>query len=343
MPDDLSRLQEAINVAITNQQPMRIAGHGSKSFQYPGDASAPLLATSDHTGVVEYRPEELVVTVRAGTSLAELKHVVSEHGQMWACDPPEFGGRGTVGGAIASGWCGPGRPWHGSLRDSLLGVELLNGFGEQLRFGGKVIKNVAGFDISRLLAGSNGTLGVILSASLKLLPAPESTRSVAVPCTESESAQLVTQYSRKTSSLTGTCFFSDILYLRFAGVAAAVEDDVLSFDSSSEVDPKFWDELRDHVLPFFADERPLWRVSLERGASYQGENATQNTEYLAEWNGSLVWLKTESTNRPTISIAPNIVRDFRNVKYENPISTKYASRLKHSFDPKKIFNPGVVL
>ena len=160
MHDDTSRLREAVAAALESHQPIRIAGSSSKSFLYSGDAAAPLLATSDHSGVVEYRPEELVITVRSGTSLSELKQVVAEHGQMWACDPPEFDGHGTVGGAIASGWCGPGRPWYGSVRDSLLGIELINGYGEVLRFGGKVIKNVAGFDVSRVLAGSNGTLGV---------------------------------------------------------------------------------------------------------------------------------------------------------------------------------------
>ena len=343
MLEDASPLIEAVNSALAQKQPVRITGEGSKSFLYSGDTTVPLLTISDHKGVIEYRPEELVITVRAGTRLSEFKEITAEHGQMWACDPPEFDGRGTVGGAIASGWCGPARPWHGSLRDSLLGVELINGRGEPLRFGGKVIKNVAGFDVSRLLAGSQGTLGVILSASLKLLPIPEHTRSVAVPCSSHESASIVSQFARKTSTLTGSCYLDGTLYLRFTGVAAAVVADMQDFASNNEIDPKFWRELRDHALPFFAVDNPLWRISFSRGVSYHSEVKDQSNEYLAEWNGSLLWCKTQNSVCPIISVNPCSVRSFRNIKHEPMQPSKYTLRLKHAFDPQKIFNPGVVL
>lgn len=343
MPEDISPLYEAVNTALTQNQPVRIIGVGSKSFLYSGDTTLPLLAVSDHKGVIEYRPEELVITVRAGTLLSEIDEITAEHGQMWACDPPKFDGRGTVGGAIACGWCGPGRPWYGSLRDSLLGVELINGFGELVRFGGKVIKNVAGFDVSRLMAGSQGTLGVILSASLKLLPLPEHTRSIAMTCSSPDAATLIAGYARQTSTLSGSCYVDGTLYLRFTGVAAAVAQDMRAFASEHEIDSKFWRELRDHMLPFFADDKPLWRISLGRGAWYGGEETDHDLDYLVEWNGSLLWGKTQNSVCPTISTHANSVRGFRNVEHEAKQQTKYALRLKHAFDPKQIFNPGVVL
>ncbi len=341
MHDDTSRLCEAVMEAVTQKRPVRIIGEGSKTFLYSGDKSTPLLETSDHNGVIEYRPEELVVTVRSGTPLSELRHVTGAHGQMWACDPPEFGGHGTVGGAIASGWCGPGRPWYGSVRDSLLGIELINGYGELLRFGGKVIKNVAGFDVSRLLAGSRGSLGVLLSASLKLHPRPEYTRTAAKSCNFREGSKVIAQYARKTSTLTGTCYFDDTLYLRFAGEKPAVDDDMREFASNEEIDPKFWFEIRDHSHPFFVDELPLWRVSLPRGTGYQKD--VSNNQSLAEWNGCLVWYKTPTPIRPSLKLKPSVMQSFRNIEHETSRSSKYAVRLKHAFDPQKIFNPGVLV
>ncbi|MCY3540989.1 MAG: glycolate oxidase subunit GlcE [Gammaproteobacteria bacterium] len=343
MPTESSPLQDAVNTAIGQNQQLRITGEGSKSFLYAGDTTIPLLPTSDHKGVIEYRPEELVITLRAGTKLSELREITAEHGQMWACDPPLFDGRGTVGGAIASAWCGPGRPWFGSVRDSLLGVEMINGYGELLRFGGKVIKNVAGFDVARLLAGSQGTLGVLLSASLKLLPIPEHTRSIATSLNSQESTSMISQYAKKTSTLSGTCYFDGQLYLRFTGVAAAVDHDMRAFESNEEIDPQFWLKLRDHTLPFFEDDQALWRVSLPRSTVFLGENTEDIEEFLAEWNGSLLWCKTKNSLRPTISAKPQSIRSFRNIKHEPSQSSKYAHRLKHAFDPKKIFNPGVVL
>lgn len=343
MSHDSSPLREAVNAALVQKQPLRITGEGSKSFLYAGDTTIPLLATSDHKGVIEYRPEELVITVRAGTKLSELREITAEHGQMWACDPPLFDGRGTVGGAIASGWCGPGRPWYGTIRDSLLGVELINGYGELLRFGGKVIKNVAGFDVSRLLAGSQGTLGVLLSASLKLLPVPEHCRAIATSLSAKESTSLIARYARKTSTLSGTCYFDGTLYLRFTGVAAAVDQDIQEFESHDEIDPQFWQRLRDHTLPFFTDDRALWRVSLSRNSLFHGADTDDLEEFLVEWNGSLLWCKTQNFVRPNISMKPHAIQSFRNVKHEVTQSSKYAHRLKHAFDPQEIFNPGVVL
>lgn len=336
-------MQDAVNAALVQKQALRITGEGSKSFLYSGDTTIPFLATSDHKGVIEYRPEELVITLRAGTKLSELREITAEHGQMWACDPPLFDGRGTVGGAIASGWCGPGRPWYGTVRDSLLGVEMINGYGEHLRFGGKVIKNVAGFDVARVLAGSQGTLGVLLSASLKLLPAPEHCRSIATSLNAQESTSLIARYTTKASTLSGTCYLDGKLYLRFTGFAAAVDQDMQAFASNDEIDPQFWQRLRDHTLPFFADDKALWRVSLSRNSLFHGDDKGELEEFLVEWNGSLLWYKTQNSVCPTVSVTPHSIRSFRNVKHEATQTSKYAHRLKHAFDPQEIFNPGVVL
>ena len=176
---DHSDLSEAFLQAVANAradgQRLSIVGSGSKSA-LTGDANsaeARLLSTVEHRGIVDYRPDELVVTVRTGTPLRELNQTLAREGQMLGCEPPEFRGLGTVGGVVAAGLAGPGRVWRGGVRDTVLGVEMINGQAERLRFGGQVMKNVAGFDISRLQAGAFGMLGLLLEVSLKVLPQPQ--------------------------------------------------------------------------------------------------------------------------------------------------------------------------
>ena len=170
MPDAVGHLAEAVRAAHADGQALRVVGSGSKGVA--ARAGEALLSVGEHTGIESYRPEELVVTVRAGTPLKELVAALSRNDQMVGFDPPRLRGSGTIGGAVAAGWCGPSAPWWGRLRDAVLGVEIINGLGEHLRFGGQVIKNVAGYDLSRLMAGSWGTLAVIVAVSLRVHPRP---------------------------------------------------------------------------------------------------------------------------------------------------------------------------
>ena len=337
--DDSDRLLEAVRDAREAHETLTILGHGSKSFLLPSRQGS-LLATTEHNGVLEYVPDELVITVRAGTTLAELEETVGVEGQMVASEPPRFSNRGTVGGAIAAGLSGPARPWYGSLRDSLLGVELINGRGERLQFGGKVIKNVAGFDVTRLMAGSFGTLGVLLSASLKLMPRPQSSMTISLECSEIDAHQLLLDLTRKPSSLSATCFHDNLLTLRFSGAASAVESDIRSFPQSTIADSDVWQKLRDQSHAFFDANQPLWRVSIERGSLFQNVN---QFSMLSEWGGSLVWLKTDSDETPDLHGSVGEATGFRNVPYRPRALAKYSARIKNAFDPQGIFNTGVVV
>ncbi|MEX5452570.1 glycolate oxidase subunit GlcE, partial [Stutzerimonas stutzeri] len=169
--DASALLLDQVNQALAAKTPLRIQGSGSKAFLGRA-AEGQLLDVREHRGIVSYDPTELVVTARAGTPLAELEATLDEAGQMLPCEPPHFGEGATVGGMIAAGLSGPRRPWSGSVRDFVLGSRVITGQGKHLRFGGEVMKNVAGYDLSRLMAGSFGCLGVLTEISLKVLPKP---------------------------------------------------------------------------------------------------------------------------------------------------------------------------
>ena len=337
--DDSAFLVGTIKGAATRGEPIAILGHGSKPRLIENDDIA-FLCTSDHTGIIDYRPDELVISARSGTPLEEMEKVVRAQGQMLPSDPPMFNKKGTVGGAIASGLSGPGRPWYGSTRDSLLGVEVVNGKGQRLNFGGKVIKNVAGFDITRLYAGSKGTLGLILSATFKLVPVPEQTLTVRVDCSDVDAFQVLESYSRRPTTLTGSCHHAGALYLRFAGATSAVQRETEELERGSLCSSFSWRELRDHLTSFFRDSSPLWRISLDRGNMYENTN---DLPVLAEWNGSLVWAKTPLESPPSVPSGVGQASPFRHLKVQPTSPLKYSARLKQAFDPYRIFEPKVIV
>ncbi len=339
--DQSARLQETVQSLIARNQSMLFVGHGSKRFLSNPNEDAVYIETADHSGVIDYHPDELVVTVRAGTPLKELQQVVGSHAQMLASDPPEYQGRGTVGGAVACGLSGPGRPWYGSLRDHILGIEVINGLGQRLKFGGQVIKNVAGFDVSRLFAGSMGTLGLILNVSFKLLPKPKCTRTIALSLSFTEAQRVMLDYVRRHSTLTGTCYSNERLYLRFSGATSAVKHNLSYHSGSEEVDPLFWESLRDHDLPFFTTEKPIWRVVLERGTSIPRDYS--NHELVSEWNGSLNWIKTDSSKSPILPENGSLIEAFKNLESRLGTPTKYGELIKEAFDSHRLFNPGIVV
>lgn len=341
--DDSERLITQVRSALERDRAVSIEGEASKAFLGPR-ADGELLSTRGHTGIIEYRPDELVVTARAGTLLSELDAALGAENQMLACDPPHFGGKGTLGGAIAAGFSGPARPWQGSVRDGLLGVELVNGYGERMQFGGQVMKNVAGYDVSRLMVGARGTLGLILSASLKVLPRPEYTRTAVVAVDRVEACGRSLNLLRKSFPISGSCYVDNHLHVRLSGNEAAVEDASETLGADLEVEESFWDQVRDHEHPFFQGNRPLWRVSLARGSSLHSENCQ---EQLVEWAGAQVWAYTDDAQSVIELGEGEHATPFRNVAADSskPIGTedKYVRRLKAAFDPQDIFNRGMVV
>ena len=334
--DDAPALVAAVGESVAAGTPLAIAGHGSKAFLGKAGANA-VLSTGSHVGIIDYRPSELVVTARAGTPLAELADALAAEGQMLPFDPPRFGGKGTLGGAIATGLAGPSRPWLGGVRDAVLGVEVVNGLGERLQFGGSVIKNVAGYDVSRLMVGARGTLGVILSASVRVLPLPDMEQTVVVDCDAAEAGRRTTAWLREPLPITATCFVGGRLRTRLAGHEAAVQAAATALDMQpDETGPAFWTSVRDHAHAFFAGADRLDRLTLPRGAACPHDDA------LIEWGGCQAWLR-----RPAEAPAGGTVARFRgpnsaaSASRASPALEKYQRRIKDAFDPQNLLNPGL--
>lgn len=345
----LDALVERVRDAGADGSPLRIVGRDTKAW-YGREGSGEPLSVAGHSGIVEYAPTELVITARAGTRLAELDAALAEHGQMLGFEPPACGGDATLGGAIATGLSGPARPWLGAARDFVLGVDLLNGRGEVLRFGGQVMKNVAGFDVSRLVTGALGALGVITRVSLRVLPRPavERTLTFAVPRAEAHARML--DLARRPWPLTAMAVDGDALRVRVAGSAAAVDDAVrrLAPDSVSETDP-FWTALREARLPA-PDDAPLWRLTLPPAAPDPalGEPAAP----LLDWGGAQRWLVADVDravlDRHCAAHGGHATQHRagtggqRDTVFAEPpeAQRRLLERVKRAFDPQGVLNPG---
>lgn len=340
MGDTADALVETVADCLQRGASLAIVGHGSKSNRQAlgGDT---VLCTAAHAGIIDYRPEELVVSARAGTPLADLTATLAENRQLLPFEPPQFSGRGTLGGAIASGLAGPARPWQGSVRDAVLGVEIVNGLGERLRFGGSVMKNVAGYDLSRLMTGARGTLGVILSASVRVLPSPQAEETWQRSCSATEANALCRQWARLPLPITATSWLNDTLSVRLSASPSAIASARQTMQLNTAGDPGLWPLLRDHEHAFFATAQRYRRLSLPRGNRFADERA------LVEWGGDQAWL-AESSEHPVSAACPTedgtLVTLFESdhaLPIAHPGAAKYASRLKQAFDPHGLLNPGL--
>lgn len=349
MADQIQMIQEQVLQARSNGQKLNIVGGGSKSFMgRQSDADASTLSLAEHTGVVEYHPVELVLTVRAGTTLKEIEAVLAEQGQCLHFEPPHFGDASTIGGTLACNLSGPARPWTGSVRDQVLGIRLLNGKGEHLRFGGQVMKNVAGYDVSRLQAGAMGTLGVITEISLKVMPKPAATVTLVREMAMDEVVEYMNRRAGEPKPITGACWVDGKVYLRLAGAKSAVEATAEKWGGEVMAEgDQFWREVQDMQHGFFDDpEAPLWRFSLDSTA----RTPKLDGPWMIDWVGSQRWYRGQaslSDLEPLARAAGGQVSLFRGgdrtaeVMQSQPEALKTIQRrVKHSFDPDGIFNPG---
>jgi glycolate oxidase FAD binding subunit len=373
LQDVIDQLAATIRDAAGKKRPLCVRGGGTKDF-YGGEARGDILDVTSCSGIVEYEPTELVITARAGTPLAEIESALHEHGQMLAFEPPHFGyvpsplppvppgvdeGNvvpaapekriATLGGCVAAGLSGPRRAYAGAARDFVLGVRLLDGKGDDLRFGGQVMKNVAGYDVSRLMAGALGTLGVLLEASLKVLPAPAMEATVRLACAEEEAIALMNEWAGKPLPVTATVFLGNDLSVRLSGARTAVEAAIRKIGGTN-VDPaqaeRFWVDIREQIAPYFADGLPLWRLAVKSATPRLDLPGKQ----LIEWGGALRWLRSDADAagvRAAAKAAGGHATLFRGGDKSGgvfqPLSEglmKIHRRLKATFDPAGILNPG---
>lgn len=345
-------LQERIRVALAAKTPLAIRGGGSKEF-YGNPIVGETLDVSGCAGIVDYDPTELVITVRAGTRLTEMEQVLRDAGQTLACEPPHFGPAATIGGSVATGLSGPRRPYGAALRDIVLGVRILDGTGEDLTFGGRVIKNVAGFDVARLMTGALGTLGVLTEISLKCVPVPKAETTLLIGGSANEAVARMNEWGGKPLPLSATCYHDGVLAVRLSGAEPAVAAAAGKLGGTIEPNgDAFWAGVREHTHPFFAAARqanlPLWRLSVGSTAPH----ADLGGEQLIEWGGALRWVAAGERTEPARLRAwaqqeGGHATLFRAADKTggvfHPLSETLAGlhrRLKANFDPAGILNFG---
>ncbi|EIF31235.1 FAD/FMN-dependent dehydrogenase [Burkholderia sp. Ch1-1] len=341
--DDSERLVVEVSQALASNAPLRIRGGDSKAFLGRPVQGTPI-DTRSHRGVVSYDPTELVITARAGTPLAELTATLDAAGQMLPCEPPAFGGAATVGGMVAAGLAGPRRPWSGSVRDFVLGCRVITGEAKHLRFGGEVMKNVAGYDVSRLLAGSFGCLGLITEVSLKVLPKPRALSCLTVDLEAAEALRELSAWRRAVLPISAACHVDGRLHVRLEGGVGSVASAVDRI-GGAELDPCFWDDLREHRLAFFDDPRPLWRLSLPNASPLTALPG----DTLLDWAGAQRWLKSTApaaTIRQIAHAAGGHATCFTPETDAEPFTPlpptllRFHQQLKRQLDPRGLFNPG---
>ncbi len=349
MSDDISQsLAEAVRAAAAAGRSLAIRGGGSKDF-YGREAAGEPLEVGGHRGIVSYEPTELVVTARGGTPLAELEAALAARGQMLGCEPPRFG-PGTVGGMVAAGLSGPRRPYAGSVRDFVLGAKLLNGKGEVLRFGGQVMKNVAGYDVSRLQAGALGAFGVLLELSLKVLPVPQAELTLVQPRPLLEAVEVFNRWAGQPLPLSATAWVDGRACIRLSGAAAAVRVAAETLGGErldGEAAGAFWAGLREQTDAFFDGLAPLWRLSLPPAAQ---QPALPGGTWLLEWGGAQRWWRGEAAPETVFAAARAAgghAACFRGGGRAGevfqplaPALMRVHRELKRAFDPQRVFNPG---
>ncbi|MDZ7938891.1 MAG: glycolate oxidase subunit GlcE [Rhodoferax sp.] len=395
----LQHLIDQIRTAAHARTPLQVRGGGSKDF-LGTIQPAQLLDTRAYHGIIDYAPSELVVTVAAGTPLRELEAALAAHGQCLPFEPPHFtwsetgpaegnaaacveplgegassfgpavGSVATIGGMVASGLSGPARASVGGVRDYVLGLRMVNGLGEHLTFGGQVMKNVAGYDVSRLMVGAMGTLGVITEVSLKVLPVAPAEATLVFALDQATALEQLHRWGGRPLPLNASCWVhdttapggpQDFLFVRLRGAVAAVQAacqtmlaDAPGWQMDTAQAASDWALLRDQQLPFFTPPSPemtLWRLSVAPTAEVLALPWPQ----LVEWHGGLRWLWAprevgaqlqeaahQAQGNATVFVASHAdpVRAGCQFDTKNPAQHAIQRRLKSAFDPQGLFNPG---
>ena len=344
--DQTEHICHAVKNALDTNTRLSIQAGNTKSF-YGNAIQENILDVSEHQGIIDYEPSELFITARCGTKLKEIENVLSEHNQMLSFEPPHFGDNATLGGAIACGLSGPRRPYYGAARDCVLGAHIINGKAEYLRFGGQVMKNVAGYDASRLMCGSLGTLAIIMQLSLKVIPRPQAEMTLVFEYPQDVALHKMNQWAQTDLPITATYYEEGNLYIRVAGVEMTLKNVKNNLGGSEINGGEFvWQLIKEQQREFFNSSLPLWRVVIPSNCSnldIQGPSAM-------EWNGGLRWIKSEEDCKKIFSIAKTNQGHATLFRAKNKPQDSFQpleksiknihTKIKHAFDPNCVFNPG---
>ena len=344
--DITNQLQDKVRLAIETSDGLIIKAGDTKNF-YGRTVSGNELSIAEHQGIINYEPTELVITARAGTKLKTIEQILSENNQMLAFEPSAFGSNATLGGTIACNFSGPRRAYAGAARDSVLGSKIINGKAEVLSFGGEVIKNVAGYDVSRLMTGAMGTLGVLLEVSLKVVPKPETEVTLMQKTSIEDALAKLHRWSILPLPISASCYYKKILYIRLSGSEKSIlaAQQTMGSEILIEAD-SFWYSIKEQTHDFFKNDQPLWRISLVSNTA----NLSLAGDTMMEWGGALRWLKTD-ISQDQIQMVSNSINGhislFRTSgkrdKVFQPLPKHLLQlhrNLKQAFDPYSILNTG---
>jgi glycolate oxidase FAD binding subunit len=339
----IEHFTETVRAAASEGRKLRIRGGGTRDF-YGVALEGDILDTRAYRGVVDYEPAELVLTARAGTPLTDVETTLQAGGQMLGFEPPRFGDAATLGGTIAAGWSGPRRAAAGSARDFVLGARVVDARGLDLSFGGRVMKNVAGYDLSRLMAGSFGTLALLTEVSIKVLPRPEVETTLSFELGETDAIDRINRWAAQPLPLSGSCHVDGVLHVRLSGAAAAVASARAKMGGEPlEADAAFWASVRDHRHAFFSRAPTLWRLSIGSTTPPLGLG-----DCLVEWNGALRWIAgppdaarvhaaaRASGGHATLFRAPERAAGIQHL---DPNLLALHKRVKQAIDPAGVFGP----
>jgi glycolate oxidase FAD binding subunit len=346
--DATAELTERVNAAAAARTPLELRGSGSKAF-YGGPIHGAPLLLQEHAGIVDYDPQELVLTARAGTALADIEARLAECGQHLPFEPPHFGPSATLGGMIACGLSGPARASAGPVRDYVLGVRVLTGAGQVLNFGGRVMKNVAGYDVTRLMVGALGTLGVLLEVSLKVMPQTPCQLTLTFDLGAAHAIERMNDWAGTPLPVSATSWVDGRLYVRLHGSSAALTQARRRM-GGQELDSAqaFWTSIKEHTHPFFLGAGNLWRLTVP------AESAMFDVpgRVLVEWAGAQRWLVPEDprSDLHAASVRAGGFATLFRAAPKEPGAAVFAAlpaallqvhrELKRTFDPHAILNPG---
>ena len=346
METHIHHIRQQMLDAIDTGLGLRILGGNSKAF-YGREVDGSELNMASYAGIISYEPTELFITARAGSSLIEINNILLEQEQMLAFEPALINSDTTIGGVVACGLSGPRRPYSGSVRDFVLGVKCMNGLGKEMSFGGQVMKNVAGYDLSRLMTGALGTLGVILEVSLKVLPLPDYEMTCRKSLSYDDAIKMMNELSTKSLPISAACYDGEYMYLRLSGKQDIVNTILkqLAFDKFDDSE-QWWQSLKDYQLPIFKSSKPLWRLSVPSTTRLD----LNNDEFLIDWGGAQYWIVSARDPEEMFELAEKAGGSAtlfrggdRNGEIFQPLSNevkKLHIGLKKAFDPHNVLNPG---
>ena len=344
--DATQKLCEAVRHASDTGQPIQICGNHSKAFYGPIGNGQPV-SSKELTGIIEYEPSELYITAGSGTLLTDLEETLARDNQMLPFDPPHYGKYATVGGTVACGLSGPRRPYAFAMRDCILGTRIINGLGEHLKFGGQVVKNVAGYDVSRVMCGAMGTLGMITEVSFKTVPKPENEITLTYECSAPQALTTMHTHMQSLVPVSASYFEKGILYIRLSGIDKVLQK-LKSSLGGEELDnsTEFWHSVREHQRDFFKSDKNLWRCIVPVDST----PASINGESVIEWNGGLRWYSSND-DADSVMQASKVTGGHATLfkttssasqRFTEPATAlkKLHLNLKKAFDPDNILNPG---